>query len=194
MYAVRAEGLGGYQDLKLVAILKPSSSEGRLLMRVTAAAVALLGCHAQYFLDDLPCKGRTGEGTRIFRTHRPFDSKTGEWGESSPGWNIIIDGLGGSILGQALQILAQGGPLATLGHAAAPENTTNLTNLLWKGASIKGILLFSRLFLPGWTPGWPSRIFESGRIKAIAAKSFVFEGAPKQSAILSRVLRSVGSS
>jgi hypothetical protein len=38
-----------------------------------------------------------------------------------------------------------------------------------------------------------SKLFESGRIKVTAAKSFVFEGPPKQSVILSRVLRSVGS-
>jgi NADPH:quinone reductase-like Zn-dependent oxidoreductase len=155
MRAAKVEGLGGYQDLKLVAIAKPSSSEGRLLMRVTAAAVAPLGCHAQYFLDDLPWKGRTGQGARIFRSHRPFDSETGGWLNRLPdGYaaNIIIDDLGGSILGQALQVLARGGSLATLGHAAGPER---------KGASTKGFLLFARLSLPGRTPGRPFRSYSN---------------------------------
>jgi hypothetical protein len=64
VHAARA-GFGGYQDLRLVDIPKPSSSEGLLLMRATAPRVAPLGRQAQYFLDDQPCKGRTGEGARI---------------------------------------------------------------------------------------------------------------------------------
>ena len=42
MRAMRAEGFGGYQDLKPVEMPKPSSSEGRLLVRMTAAGVTPL--------------------------------------------------------------------------------------------------------------------------------------------------------
>src|SRR2546425_10268760 len=42
MRAMRAEGFSGYQDLKLVDIPKPAVSDGRVLVRITAAGVTPL--------------------------------------------------------------------------------------------------------------------------------------------------------
>ena len=42
MRAMRAEGFSGYKDLKLVDIPKPTVSDGRVLVRVTAAGVTPL--------------------------------------------------------------------------------------------------------------------------------------------------------
>jgi NADPH:quinone reductase len=42
MRAMRAEGFSGYQDLQLVGIPKPTVSDGRVLVRVTAAGVTPL--------------------------------------------------------------------------------------------------------------------------------------------------------
>src|SRR5258708_4488840 len=42
MRAMRAEGFSGYKDLKLVDIPKPAVSDGRLLVRITAAGVTPL--------------------------------------------------------------------------------------------------------------------------------------------------------
>jgi NADPH2:quinone reductase len=42
MRAMRAEGFRGYEDLKLVDIPKPAVSEGRVLVRITAAGVTPL--------------------------------------------------------------------------------------------------------------------------------------------------------
>src|SRR5580700_11691277 len=42
MRAMRAEGFSGYKDLKLVDIPKPSVSDGRALIRITAAGVTPL--------------------------------------------------------------------------------------------------------------------------------------------------------
>src|SRR6266576_3904800 len=42
MRAMRAEGFSGYKDLKLVAIPKPAPSDGRVLVRITAAGVTPL--------------------------------------------------------------------------------------------------------------------------------------------------------
>ena len=39
MHAMRAERFSGYQDLKLVEIPKPAVSDGRVLVRLTAAGV-----------------------------------------------------------------------------------------------------------------------------------------------------------
>ena len=42
MRAMRAEGFSGYEDLKLVDISKPAASDGRVLVRITAAGVTPL--------------------------------------------------------------------------------------------------------------------------------------------------------
>src|SRR5260370_6966303 len=42
MRAMRAEGFGGYQDLKLAEIPKPYVSDGRVLVKITAAGVTPL--------------------------------------------------------------------------------------------------------------------------------------------------------
>ena len=39
MRAMRAEGFSGYKDLKLVDIPRPAVSDGRVLVRITAAGV-----------------------------------------------------------------------------------------------------------------------------------------------------------
>src|ERR1700687_3131402 len=42
MRAMRAEGFSGYKDLKLVDIPKPAASDGRVLVKITAAGVTPL--------------------------------------------------------------------------------------------------------------------------------------------------------
>jgi NADPH2:quinone reductase len=42
MRAMRAEGFGGYKDLKLADIPKPAVSDGRVLVRITSAGVTPL--------------------------------------------------------------------------------------------------------------------------------------------------------
>jgi len=42
MRAMRAEGFSGYKDLTLVDIPKPAVSDGRVLVRITAAGVTPL--------------------------------------------------------------------------------------------------------------------------------------------------------
>jgi NADPH:quinone reductase len=91
------------------------------------------------------------------------------------GADIIVDGLGGNILSEALQILAPGGSLTTLGYAAGRETTIDVTNL---GASIKSFLLFSETVsarLDAWSA--ISKLFASGQIKPIVAKTFALEDA-----------------
>jgi NADPH:quinone reductase len=91
------------------------------------------------------------------------------------GADIIVNGLGGNILSEALQILAPGGSLTTLGYAAGRETTIDVTNL---GASIKSFLLFSETVsarLDAWSA--ISKLFASGQIKPIVAKTFALEDA-----------------
>src|SRR5260221_3487680 len=89
------------------------------------------------------------------------------------GADIVIDAIGGEILGEALSTLAMGGSLTTLGYSAGRKATIDVTDLIWKRANMKSFSLFSQ---PAevWTTAW-SVIFpllESGAVKPIGAKTF----------------------
>jgi NADPH2:quinone reductase len=94
------------------------------------------------------------------------------------GADIVVDGIGGNILSEALRTLAPGGSLTTLGYAAGRQTTIDVTNLIWKGASIKSFMLFSETVsarLDAWSA--ISKLLASGRIKPIVAKTFALEDA-----------------
>ena len=67
MRAMRAEGFSGYRDLKLVDIPKPAISDGRVLVKITAAGSR----HSNTPF----CRGDTHE-----RKHR------WSWGERERAW------------------------------------------------------------------------------------------------------------
>ncbi len=94
------------------------------------------------------------------------------------GADIVIDAIGGKILSEALTILAQGGSLTTLGYAGGQETTINVTNLIWKVASIKGFLLFAESVATR-AAAWSaiSKLLASGQVKPIVAKTFALENA-----------------
>jgi NADPH:quinone reductase-like Zn-dependent oxidoreductase len=60
------------------------------------------------------------------------------------GADIVVDGIGGDIQSDALGVLAPGGGLTTLGYVASRNTTIDVTNLIWKGASIKSFSLFAQ--------------------------------------------------
>src|SRR6202047_5163913 len=94
------------------------------------------------------------------------------------GADIIVESIGGDILSDALGILAPGGNLTTLGYAASRKTTIDVTNLIWKGASIKSFSLFSQpasALAEAWTT--ITGLLKSGQIKPIVAKTFPLEGA-----------------
>ena len=66
--------------------------------------------------------GRLGEGVR--RITEGYGS------------DIVIDAIGGDVLSEALGTLALGGSLTTLGYAAGRRSTIDVTDLIWKRASI----------------------------------------------------------
>jgi hypothetical protein len=51
--------------------------------------------------------------------------------------NIVVDGIGGEVLSEALKALALGGSLTTLGYSASRKATIDVTDLIWKRAAIK---------------------------------------------------------
>jgi NADPH2:quinone reductase len=94
------------------------------------------------------------------------------------GSDIVIDAIGGDILSDALGTLAMGGNLTTLGYAAGRKSTIDVTDLIWKRASIKS---FSLLAQPPemWRSAWKAiyAALESGAVKPIVARTFALENA-----------------
>jgi NADPH:quinone reductase-like Zn-dependent oxidoreductase len=68
----------------------------------------------------------------------------------------VIDAIGGEILSDALATLAPGGSLTTLGYSAGRKSTIDVTDLIWKGATIKSFALFAQPPRLGRKPGIPS--------------------------------------
>ena len=60
------------------------------------------------------------------------------------GADIVIDEVGGEVLSEALRALALGGSLTILGYAGGRQATIDVTNLIWKQASIKSSILFAQ--------------------------------------------------
>ena len=89
------------------------------------------------------------------------------------GADIIIDGIGGEVLSEALKALAFGGSLTTLGYSASRKTTIDVTNLIVPPASIRGFNLFAQpqaAKADAWNVIVP--LLKSGAIKPIVAKTF----------------------
>jgi NADPH:quinone reductase-like Zn-dependent oxidoreductase len=75
------------------------------------------------------------------------------------GADIVIDGIGGEVLSEALGTLAPGGSLTTLGYSAGRKTTIDVTDLIWKQASIQTSCSapFSRALVGGDHRSLPGR-------------------------------------
>src|SRR5580698_4951955 len=60
------------------------------------------------------------------------------------GADIVIDAIGGDMLGETLGTLAMGGSLTTLGYSAGRKSTIDVTDLIWMRASMKSFSLFAQ--------------------------------------------------
>jgi len=88
------------------------------------------------------------------------------------GADIVIDAIGGEILSEALGTLALGGSLTTLGYSAGRKATIDVTELIWKRASMKSFSLFAQP-AGAWSAAWSVIIplLQSGAVKPIVAKT-----------------------
>lgn len=89
------------------------------------------------------------------------------------GADIVIDAIGGEVLAEVLGTLAMGGSLTTLGYAAGRKATIDVTDLIWKRASMKSFSLFAQP-AAAWSAAWSVIIplLQSGAVKPIVAKTF----------------------
>ena len=89
------------------------------------------------------------------------------------GADIVIDGIGGEVLSEALGVLALGGSLTTLGYSASRKTTIDVTNLIVPQASIRGLNMFAQP-KAAVTSAWKVivSLLKAGAIKPIMAKTF----------------------
>ena len=94
------------------------------------------------------------------------------------GADIVIDGIGGEVLSEALGALATDGSLTTLGYSGGRKTTIDVTNLIWRRASIQSFNLFAQP-QAAWADAWNVilPLLQSGAIKPIVAKTFPLEEA-----------------
>ena len=92
---------------------------------------------------------------------------------SGYGADIVIDGIGGDVLSEALGTLTPDGRVTTLGYSASRKTTIDVTNLIVPQASIRGLNMFAQ---PKATiaNAWKVIVsfLKSGAIKPIVAKTF----------------------
>src|SRR5229473_3957164 len=89
------------------------------------------------------------------------------------GADIVIDGIGGEVLSEALKALAVGGSLPTLGYSASRKTTIEVTDLIVPQASIRSLNMFAQS-QAAVTDAWNVivSLLKSGAIKPIVAKTF----------------------
>jgi NADPH:quinone reductase-like Zn-dependent oxidoreductase len=54
------------------------------------------------------------------------------------GVDVVLDGVGGPVTGEALGSLAAGGTLISIGYSAGMQTSINVTDLIWRGAHVHG--------------------------------------------------------
>ncbi len=169
--------LSGFQAGKTV--LSPAIG-GSVGNAVTQLARALGARHAM----STTTSHAKAEQARTLGFDEVIDLSTEKLGEGvrritgGYGSDVVIDAMGGDILSEALGTLAMSGSLTTLGYSAGRKSTIDVTDLIWKHASVKSFSLFAQ---PPemWSTAWASifTLLESGAIKPIVARTFALEDA-----------------
>ena len=97
---------------------------------------------------------------------------------SGYGADIVIDGIGGEVMSEALGALALEGRLTTLGYSASRKATIDVINLIVPQASIRGLNMFAQP-KASIRAAWKVivSLLKSGAIKPIVARTFPLEEA-----------------
>jgi NADPH:quinone reductase-like Zn-dependent oxidoreductase len=96
------------------------------------------------------------------------------------GVDVVIDGVGGALTGEALGCLAFGGTYAVVGYAGGREANINLTDVIWKAAKVRGFVF--RAFAPETIAGALkvlTRHVAEGALQPTIAKVFPLSDAPE---------------
>src|SRR5438128_5871715 len=94
------------------------------------------------------------------------------------GVDIVIDSVGGALTGHALATLALGGVLTSLGYSAGRKTTIDVTDLIWRRASMSGFSLFAQshaIKAAAWAIILP--LLTSGRVKPVVERAYKLDEA-----------------
>jgi len=94
------------------------------------------------------------------------------------GVDIVIDSVGGALTGQALGALAVHGVLTSLGYSAGRNTTIDVTDIIWKRASMSGFSLFAQshaVKAAAWATILP--LLAAGRVKPIVERAYKLDQA-----------------
>ena len=108
MRAMRAEQFSGYEGLTLVDLPKPVVSDGKVLLRMTAAGVTPLEhtiLSGQFPLAKAPLARAAGEA-HVIELSREGLADGVRRITHGRGVDVVVDGVGGPVTGLALQIRA----------------------------------------------------------------------------------------
>jgi len=91
---------------------------------------------------------------------------------------VVIESVGGALTGQALATLALQGVLTSLGYSAGRQTTIDVTDLVWKRASMSGFLLFAQSHAVK-AAAWATilSLLTSGRVKPVVESTYQLEDA-----------------
>src|SRR3989442_2343756 len=167
-----ALSLAGFQEGKTVLAPAIGGSVGNAVTQLARA----LG--AKYAISSTTNHGKA-EQAKALGFNEVIDTSFEKLGDGvrritgGYGADIVIDGVGGEVLSEALTTLAPGGSLTTLGYSAGRKTTIDVTNLIWQRASVKSFLLFAQP-QAAWADAWNAivSLLRSGAIKPIVAQTF----------------------
>jgi NADPH2:quinone reductase len=94
------------------------------------------------------------------------------------GVDVVIESVGGELTGQALAALALNGVLTTLGYSAGRKTMIDVTDLIWKRASMSGFALAAQSHAireAAWATILP--LLTSGTVKPIIEGTYKLEDA-----------------
>jgi NADPH2:quinone reductase len=129
--AVLAPGIGGAVGMESVQIARKLGASLAISIASSTAKAEQAGAAGYVNVIDLS-RERLRDGVMRMTGGKGVD--------------VVIDGVGGKLTGEALGCLADGGTYAVVGYAAGREANINLTDLIWKAAKVRGFTL--RAFAP----------------------------------------------
>jgi NADPH:quinone reductase len=96
------------------------------------------------------------------------------------GVDVVVDGVGGPVTGAALGCLAFGGMLVSVGYAGGRTTTVDVTDLIWRGARVRGFIFRPEIFSADTLAAAQQACREflaEGALKPTVAKIFPLAGA-----------------
>jgi len=94
------------------------------------------------------------------------------------GVDVVIESVGGVLTGQALAALAPQGVLTSLGYSAGRKTMIDVTDLIWKHASMSGFSLFAQSHaVKAVALATILSLLTSGRVKPIVERAYKLDEA-----------------